>query len=66
MGRRAEGYVRKEITISRRAAEDGDTEIWKCEICGRWHGFYESGTTEDNGVCDECWAAWRIENEVEE
>jgi len=54
MSRRAKGYVRKEITISKRALRSN--EIWKCKKCGRWHDFNESGTTEDEGVCDECWA----------
>ena len=56
MKRRAEGYVRKEITISVMAERYGYDHIWRCKICGRWHGVEESGMDDDRGVCDECWA----------
>jgi hypothetical protein len=60
MSRRAKGYTRVEITIAENSVDS--TEIWKCRRCKRWHGFFDSGTTEDEGICDECWAKDRDED----
>ena len=29
-------------------------EKWKCRLCLRVFGWYDSGTDDDDGVCDEC------------
>jgi len=55
MGTRAEGYIRKEITV---LAKDADAiELWRCDNCGRWHSMDNGCADERRAWCDACWSA---------
>jgi hypothetical protein len=59
MGNRAKGYKRMEITIAIDAV--GESEIWRCDNCGRWHKFDDGAADDYPSWCDLCWALHQVQ-----